>query len=279
MPDFARPPLSALETQLKPLLAWRFLTSPRFFGLEHVPRAGPALFVGNHTLYGVFDPPLLWLELYREKDVYLRFLGDHIHFKLPFWGSFLERYGVVDGTRENCSRLLDAGEAVAVFPGGGREVAKRHGERYKLIWKERLGFAKMAIKHRCPLVPFASIGAEEALDILVDADQLLASPLGPAIRALDLRADVLLPICRGLGPTPLPRPERFYFAFAPAIDTRRWAGREDDIEACRELRDEARAAVEGKIAELLAVRDEDPLRGLAARLKSLARRRWTGDGA
>jgi 1-acyl-sn-glycerol-3-phosphate acyltransferase len=52
------------------------------------------------------------------------------------------------------------GELVTVFPGGGREVNKRKNEQYKLVWKNRLGFARLAIQHGYPIVPFASVGAE-----------------------------------------------------------------------------------------------------------------------
>ena len=48
-----------------------------------------------------------------------------------------------------------------VFPGSGREVTKRKGEAYKVIWKERTGFARMAIEHGYPITPFASVGPEE----------------------------------------------------------------------------------------------------------------------
>lgn len=275
MPDFLPPNEAQLQRDLKPLLVWRALTRPVFEGMERVPLRGPRLFVGNHTIYGVLDSPLLWLELFREKDVFLRFLGDHVHFQLPIWRDLLQRYGVVRGTRENCGRLLAAGEPVAVFPGGGREVAKRHGEKYKLIWKQRLGFARMAIQYGCQVVPFSAVGAEEALDIMVDAEQILASPLGSALRALSLRTDVLLPIVRGVGVTPLPRPERMYFRFGPAIDARAWAGRHEESAACEQLRDQVRDAVQAGIVGLLARREQDPLRSLAARLKA-GLRGWLG---
>ena len=37
---------------------------------------------------------------------------------------------------------MERGEAILVFPGGGREVMKRKDEDYVLIWKERLGFVR-----------------------------------------------------------------------------------------------------------------------------------------
>ena len=39
----------------------RFVVDPHFFGVEDIPEDRPLLFVGNHTLYGVLDPPLAFL--------------------------------------------------------------------------------------------------------------------------------------------------------------------------------------------------------------------------
>eukprot|EP00959_Pyramimonas_sp_CCMP1952_P265617 5553482-Pyramimonas_sp.AAC.1 len=39
-------------------------------------------------------------------------------------------------TPRNCFKLLQAGQAVLLYPGGAREVAKRKNEKYKLLWKE-----------------------------------------------------------------------------------------------------------------------------------------------
>lgn len=262
---------AAVRRALALLEPWRKLVSPLFIGMDNVPeRERPLLFVGNHTVWGLLDTPLLLGELYRAKGILLRALGDHGHFKVPVWGDLLTRLGVVDGTRETCDRLMREGEAILVFPGGGREVAKRKGEKYKLIWKERLGFARMAIRHRCTIVPFAAVGAEDALDVVADADDLLRTPLGGLLRKLKLRVDVLPPLVKGVGPTPLPRPERFYFAFRPPIPTARWAEvakREDEDSAARDLRDTVRAEVAAGIADLQAHQAADPRRRLGARLR------------
>ncbi len=267
----------ALERAAKLLAPWRLLTSPRFEGLERIPDARPLLFVGNHTILGLVDAPLMLAELWEKKGIALRSLGDHAHFKVPVWGELLRSLGVVDGTRENCGRLMRAGEAILVFPGGAREVAKRKGEKYRLIWKERLGFARLAIQHACTIVPFAAVGAEDAYDIVADADDLFASPIGPALKKLGVRPDLVMPLVKGLGPTPLPRPERLYFRFEEPIATTEWAGREEDDDACRALRDRARSSVESGIAALLELRERDQKRGLLGRIKNEITRRRRRD--
>jgi 1-acyl-sn-glycerol-3-phosphate acyltransferase len=257
------------------------LLSPVSFGIEHVPREGAVLLAGNHTIYGLLDIPMLGLEIYEKTGRAVRGLGDHNHFALPIWRDLLRRIGAVRGTRENCARLLEAGEAVLVFPGGGREVMKHKGEKYRLVWKERVGFARLAIEHGVPIVPFASVGVEDMFEIVVDADDVLASPLGSLLRALGItekpwfrHGEILPPISRGTGPAGLPRLERQYFLFGAPIWTARFAGDHEDPEACLALRREVQAAVERGIAQLQQVRSGDPeryplqrlLRWIASRL-------------
>jgi len=228
-----------MKRALALLAPWRAFTRPVFRGLERIPDTRPLLFVGNHTLWGVLDTPLLFAELWEQKGIFLRALGDHAHFEVPIWGAMLRRFGVVDGTRENCARLMKAGESILVFPGGAREVAKRRGEKYQLFWKERTGFARMALAHGATIVPFAAVGAEDALDIVADADDLMASPLGRLVKRLRVRPEAIPPIVRPR------RRERFYFEIGDPIAA------EGTPETLRDL---TKAAVEAGIARLLAYR-------------------------
>jgi|SRR5271166_6280148 len=59
----------------------------------------------------------------------------------------------------------------------GREVNKRKNEQYKLVWKNRLGLARLAIQHGYPIVPFASVGAEHGIDIVQDTESKLMAPM------------------------------------------------------------------------------------------------------
>ena len=276
--DFEPYPMDELQRIAAPL---RKLLSPVAIGMEHVPRTGAVLLTGNHTVYGLIDIPMLALELAEKTGRLVRGLGDHNHFALPIWRDVLHRLGAVRGTRENCARLFERGEAVLVFPGGGREVMKRKGEKYKLIWKERVGFARLAIEYGVPIVPFASVGVEDMFEIVADAEDILRSPVGELLRVLGVteqpwfrHGEVVPPLTRGAGPAGLPRIERQYFLFGAPIDTRRFRGRHEDRDACLALRREVQAAVEMQIADLLAVQAADPeryplqrlLRRIAARL-------------
>jgi 1-acyl-sn-glycerol-3-phosphate acyltransferase len=241
------------------------ITQPKVYGLEHIPADG-SLLVGNHTIYGFLDLPFMMAEIWKRRRLAVRGLGEHAHYLVPVWRDMLATCGMVRGTRDNVRALMRDGQTVLVFPGGAREVHKRKGEKYKLIWKERLGFARLAIEHGCPIIPFAAVGGEEMLDVLVDHNNPLYGPLSGMVEKV--AGAPLFPVVRGVGLTPVPRPERLYFWFGEPIDTARFAGRHEDDAAARAVRDEVKAAVEGGIAFLQAERESDPNRGLLPRLRA-----------
>lgn len=240
------------------------ITRPKVYGLERLPEGG-ALLVGNHTLYGFLDLPFMLAELWKRRRIRARGLGEHAHYAIPVWRNLLELCGMVRGTRENVRALMREHEYILVFPGGAEEVFKHRNERYRLLWKERMGFARLAIEHGYPIVPFAAVGAEEMLDIVADNRIPVVAQVSNLMKRLV--GIPLPPIVRGVGPTALPRPERLYFWFGDPIDTARFKTRYDDDNAVHAVRDETKQAIEGGIEFLRAERDADPNRGLAARLR------------
>ena len=144
-----------------------------------------------------------------------------------------------------------------VFPGGAREVYKRRNQRYQLLWGNRVGFARMAIASRCPVIPFGAVGAEDRFHVLLDTDQRVAAPVRAVIRHVAGRDDVGTLLVRGSGPVGLPRPDRLYFRFGAPIPTTRWGGREipEALAECREL---VKAEIESHLQYLLTLRESDP---------------------
>ena len=205
-----RPSTDAMAPIVKVLAPLRRLIKPKFYGIEHVPEHR-ALLVGNHTLYGVLDLLLLYAELC-EREIVPRALADQAHFRVPGIRNVMTASGAVPGTRANTRELMRRGELILVFPGGGREVTKRKGEQYQLIWKNRLGFAVVAIENGYPFIPFASVGTEHSMDILMDADNPLMAPARKLFKSV-LGTPDTPPIVRGIGLTPIPRPERLYYWF------------------------------------------------------------------
>ncbi len=241
------------------------VTQPRLYGVEHLPADG-SLLVGNHTIYGFLDLPFMMAEIWKHRQLAVRGLGEHAHYAVPIWRELLTVGGMVRGTRENVRALMRERQTILVFPGGAREVnKKRRGQQYQLLWRERIGFARLAIEQGYPVVPFAAVGAEEMLDIVVDQ----ATPIyGQFARLYEkLIGFPTPPIVRGVGLTPIPRPERLYFWFGDPIDTTRFGSRFDDTTAARALRDEVKQAILAGIQFLRDERDQDPSRDVLRRLR------------
>jgi 1-acyl-sn-glycerol-3-phosphate acyltransferase len=211
-------------------------------------------------MYGVLDVPLLFLELYEKHDIFLRSLGDRLHFRIPIWGKQLSKFGVIEGSRDNCAALFEDEECVLVFPGGAREVAKRRDEKYSLIWKERIGFARMAIEYGVTIVPFAAIGVEELFDIVADANDLLGTRIGRWARKLGVRNDIVFPLS-----VPTGKLERFYFQIQEPVRTEGRYTNSSDDDQCWRLREEVSRSVNDGISELLEFRENDPYRHIPSR--------------
>jgi 1-acyl-sn-glycerol-3-phosphate acyltransferase len=240
------------------------ITQPRLYGVEHLPADG-SLLVGNHTIYGFLDLPFMMAEVWKRRRLAIRGLGEHAHYAVPIWRDLLAVGGMVRGTRENVRALMRERQTILVFPGGSREVNKRRGQQYQLLWRERIGFARLAIEHGYPVVPVSAVGAEEMLDVIVDQD----TPVYGQFAGLyeKLMGFPTPPIVRGVGLLPVPRPERLYFSFGEPMDTARFGGSYEDTGAARELRDEVKQAILLGIQFLRDERDADPNRGLFARLR------------
>ena len=245
------------------LAPFRRVTQPRVLGIDRIPRR-PVLFAGNHTHYAFLDLPFMMSELWTRRRIVLRGLGEHGHYAIPVWRDLLTMAGMVRGTRENVRALMRDGQNILVFPGGTGEVFKGRGHDYRLMWKERLGFARLAIEFGYPIVPFSAVGAEQMLRVVVDPRMPGAAQVSALMRLLV--GVPLPPIPRGVGLTLLPRPERLYFWFGAPVETARYGGAGEDDAAARAVRNEVRAAVEEGIRTLLSERESDPHRRLLARV-------------
>jgi 1-acyl-sn-glycerol-3-phosphate acyltransferase len=235
------------------LLRWYY--APEFLHLERFRPDRPTLFVGNHSVFNVFDAMLLTDRLREEHGIRLRSLADRGHFMVPVWRELITTQGAVLGTRENCAQLMRQGEHILVFPGGAREVFKRRGEAYQLIWKQRYGFVRLAIEHGYSILPYATVGAEESVDIVYDAGDYMRTPLGRYLKNSGIADRVLRggeelpPVIRGIGWTPIPRPEKMYFVMGRPIDTRPQRGKHDDTQTLARVRDRVARQLRGLIRE------------------------------
>jgi 1-acyl-sn-glycerol-3-phosphate acyltransferase len=156
---------------------------------------------------------------------------------------------------------MEAKEHILVFPGGGREVMKNKGEEYQLVWKERTGFARMAMAHGYDIIPFAAVGADDAFDIRYDANDFYQSKLGQLVKKTGIKdkylrgGDAFVPLATGLGL--LPRPEKFYFAFGERISTAHVQVDSENKDIQWQVREQVESAIYGLMQDLFVQREQE----------------------
>lgn len=131
---------------------------------DNIPREGGALLVGNHGYWGIDALPLaLLLTLQTGRTP--RFLGERSLWKVPGTKGLWDALGIVRGEPELAVRLLEEDELVCVYPGGVDDAFKLSSEAYTLKWKERAGFARVAMRAKAPIVPIAAVGIDELFEV------------------------------------------------------------------------------------------------------------------
>lgn len=228
--------------------------TPTFIGAEQLDASQPAMYVGNHSLYGVLDSPMLIDYLYNEHQVAVVSIADHSHFYLPLWRSVVKKFGAVDGVPAYVREAMQQGYSILVFPGGGREVLKREGEQYHLIWKQRYGFLKLAQEFGYDIVPFSALGGDEVFDIGFDANKVVQHQYFqkllqvPQLSRLLRKGEVIPSLPKHLIPKRLP----FYFKFMP----RQSLMHIENLEQLQQFRDLIAAEIYTGLADLRVLRQQ-----------------------
>jgi hypothetical protein len=91
LPETQFPSKKFTEDLIRPL---RTYFAPKVLGLETVETGRPALYVGNHTVFGLTDGIFLGVEMYLQKDIQLRTLVDELHMEVPFWRDMVTKLGI-----------------------------------------------------------------------------------------------------------------------------------------------------------------------------------------
>lgn len=88
----------------------------------------------------------------------------------------MDVFKVSPGSVQSCAQVMREGNLLAIAPGGVLE-AQFGDERYRLLWKKRLGFAKAAIEARAPVIPVFTQNIREAFrSISFGRGELLPDP-------------------------------------------------------------------------------------------------------
>jgi 1-acyl-sn-glycerol-3-phosphate acyltransferase len=200
-PEYARSLLLTLG------LLYRYWLRVETSGIERVPD-GRVLLIGNHggnTF--AYDGAMLASAMFFEHEPprIVRGMAEYYLPRIPFFNVLMQRLGSVVGTPSNCVQLLEREEAIMVFPEGERGFMKSYAKRYQLQ-RFGLGFMRLALETRTPIVPVGIVGSEEQSPGLARVGWL-----GRLIGAPALPITLTFPLLGPLAIVPLPVKFRLHF--------------------------------------------------------------------
>lgn len=163
---------------------YRYYFRVQATGMGSLPE-GRVLFIANHSGQVPLDGAMLGTALMLEPEPprFPRAMVERWSAELPFFSVFFPRVGQVMGSPDNARRLLENEEAIVVFPEGSRGISKTFDQRYQLT-EFGLGFMRLALETRTPIVPVSIIGAEEQYPSFANIRplaKLLGMPAFPVI--------------------------------------------------------------------------------------------------
>jgi 1-acyl-sn-glycerol-3-phosphate acyltransferase len=188
-------------------------------GIENVPE-GRVLLIANHSGQIPIDGAIIGAALFMDAEPprFVRAMVEKWAHTLPFVSLLFSRVGQVVGVPENARLLLEQDNALLVFPEGARGISKTFDQRYQLT-EFGLGFMRLALETKTPIVPVAVVGGEEQYINVANVEplaKLLKMPAFPIIPQL------LIPG----GQLPLPTKYHLYFG-----EPMRFEGDPDDDDA------------------------------------------------
>jgi len=179
---------------------------PTVTGLENLPE-GRCLLIGNHSGQLPLDGMVVAVSilLHGEPPRMVRAMAERYFPTVPFLNEIFARGGVVVGDPINCRNLLEAGNAILVFPEGARGCGKPIQQKYQLTHFGR-GFMRLALQTDTPIIPFSVIGAEESIPSVADF-----KPLAKLLGAPYFPIPMHLPLLGPLAYVPLPTKFHIHF--------------------------------------------------------------------
>eukprot|EP01035_Chromulina_nebulosa_P020813 gene20813-26981_t len=241
-------------------------------GLKNVPlgKSGrPVLLVGNHQLFGG-DLYFLIRRFLNEKHCLVRGLAHPVIFLEENRGSKqnnddslksrFTKFGAIEVSPVAYYELLKRNETILLYPGGVKEATHKKNEANLLFWPEKVDFIRMAVVMDAIIVPFASIGTADSVDIILDSDEMMKLPfIGQRLKLLQKNLpqarvgsndSLLLPLAR-------PKiPSRQYFLFQKPFDTRQISSSNKTL--CKESYLYLKSQVQDGLNTLIQFREKDP---------------------
>jgi 1-acyl-sn-glycerol-3-phosphate acyltransferase len=187
----------------------------RALGTEHVPAAGRAMLVGNHSGGIALDALIVIAAMFLEKEPprLAQAMAEKFLASAPFAARLTSRLGHLTGLPEHVEQLLSDERLLLVFPEGARGTAKLFWERDSLV-QFGTGFMRLALRMRAPIIPFGFVGGGEAIPTIVNSytlGRLIGAPYVPFTPWI----------------APLPLPAQLEVRFGPPLHFE-GTGNEDD---------------------------------------------------
>jgi len=139
-------------------------------GLENLPTSGGFILLYYHGAIPL-DYYYLVGRVLLLKDTMIHSVVDKFLFKVPGMKIILEAFSCTPGTVDTCAEQLSEGKILGLAPGGVYE-AQFGDNQYKVLWRERLGFARAALKADVPILPVFTENIREAFRVLPFGNKL-----------------------------------------------------------------------------------------------------------
>lgn len=237
---------------------------------DRIPQR-PCLFIGNHSLFAL-DAMILQPAMWAQCGRFIRTMGDRFLFGNDRRDAWMMQSGGVMGHPDVCAALMRAEQDILVFPGGAHEAAKPIRELYRLQWRNRLGFVRLAAHHGYTIMPLGIVGPDEFYGRLLEGEDFDNSLIGKLTQWLGLnsdneRTDVRPLIPAGILGSLLPKPHRVYIGFGEPLNLSQHKGEVLGDSQLIEYRDIVADQINAQIAEMLIKREQ--LRSQSGLLRKL----------
>ncbi len=172
-------PARQFDSEFMRKLVPKMETFSRYFdaevrGMERVPKS-PVLMIGNHS-GGVITPDTsaVYAAWYRTRgfDDPLMGLAFDAIFGVPGWRELMRKIGQMPASMDNAEAALGDGCSVLLYPGGSYEVFRPWTDRNRIVFNERKGFIRLALKAGVPVVPVVGHGGHETTVVLTRGERL-----------------------------------------------------------------------------------------------------------
>jgi 1-acyl-sn-glycerol-3-phosphate acyltransferase len=177
----------------------------RLYGLENLP-AGGVIVAFNHSL-ATYDSFLSVVPIFDRFGRKYVGIADRLVFRTPVMGRVFKELGFISGTRQELVEKLRAGEMVGIAPGGTREMLRSRDQKHQIDWTGRFGFVWVSLMSGAPIVLAACPQGDEIFDVI-------PNPVTPFVYE---KLHVPLPLFRGRGGLPVPRPVKLWHVLSEPI--------------------------------------------------------------